>query len=85
MVPWRRHCGQWARVLCRLARTRRSIEGLLSVASDPVASDVVAFRDYLSSGAIDSEANPDSNLTENWPGEVQTAIARTQDFAAENC
>ena len=61
------------------------IEGLLAVAPDSVAADVAIFRDYLSSGAIDSESDPESNLTENWPDEVQTAIASTQTFAAENC
>ncbi len=61
------------------------IDGLLAVAPDSVTSDLATFRDYLSSGAIDSDANPDSNLTENWPSEVQSAIASTQAFAAENC
>jgi hypothetical protein len=62
-----------------------AIEGLLAVAPDSVVADVATFRDYLSSGAIDSDADPESNLTENWPDEVQTAIASTQTFAAENC
>lgn len=62
-----------------------AIEGLLAVAPESVRTDVGTFRDYLSSGAIDSEADPESNLTENWPDEVQTAIASTQTFAAENC
>jgi hypothetical protein len=61
------------------------IDGLLAVAPDSMTSDLVTFRDYLSSGVIDSDANPDSTMTENWPSEVQSAIASTQAFAAENC
>jgi hypothetical protein len=61
------------------------IDGLLAVAPVSATSDLATFRDYLSSGVIDSDANPDSNLTENWPSEVQSAIASTQAFAAENC
>lgn len=62
-----------------------AIEGLLAVAPGSVTADIATFRDYLSSGAIDSDADPESNLPENWPDEVQTAIASTQAFAAENC
>lgn len=61
------------------------IDGLLVAAPEPVAGELITFRDYISSGAIDSEGDPDSNLTENWPDEVQTAIANTQAFADENC
>jgi hypothetical protein len=52
-----------------------TIDGLLAVAPTSVTADLVIFRDYLSSGAIDSEADPESNVTENWPDDVQTAIA----------
>ena len=34
---------------------------------------------------VPTNADPESNLEENWPDEVQTAIASTQTFAAENC
>jgi len=34
---------------------------------------------------MNSKADPESNLTENWPGEVQDAAGSTQTFAAENC
>ncbi len=61
------------------------IEGLLVVAPDEVAADLRVFRDYISSGAIDSESDPESVQTENWPDDMQTAIANTQTFAAENC
>lgn len=40
------------------------IEGLAVVAPDPVRDDVDTFLDYLASGAIDSEADPESNLIE---------------------
>jgi hypothetical protein len=60
-------------------------DGLLAVAPAAVAADLAALRDYLASGAIDSDADPDSNLIENWPDDVQTAIANTEAFVAENC
>ncbi len=44
-----------------------------------------AVGDYVASGAINSEADPNSNLAENWPTDVQTAIANIQSFATENC
>jgi hypothetical protein len=54
------------------------INGLLAVAPDAARADVVIFRDYLSSGAIDSEGEPESNSIENWPADVQSASrART--------
>lgn len=61
------------------------IDGLLVVAPDPVTADLITFRAYVSSGVIDSEGDPESNLTENWPDEVQTAVTNTQTFAEENC
>ena len=61
------------------------MEGLLAVAPDPVTADLLVFRDYLSSGAIYSEADPESNQTKNWPDDVQTAIVNTQTFAADTC
>lgn len=60
-------------------------DGLLAVAPGSIAADVATLRDYLSSGAIDSEADPESNLIGNWPDEVQTAVASTETFVAENC
>ena len=60
-------------------------DGLLAVAPASVAADLAALRDYLASGAIDSDADPDSNLIENWPDDVQTAIANTEAFVAESC
>ena len=60
-------------------------DGLLAVAPGSIAADVATLRDYLSSGAIDSEADPESNLIGNWPDEVQAAVATTEAFVAENC
>jgi len=61
------------------------VERLLAVAPDSVSAELVIFRDYLSTGAIDSAADPESNLTENWPAEVQAAIGNVQTFGEENC
>lgn len=67
------------------ARHLADIDGLLAVAPDGVAADVTTFRDYVSSGAIDAEADPESTLTANWPDDVTAAITNTQTFAADNC
>ena len=61
------------------------VERLLAVAPDSVSAELVIFRDYLSSGVIDSAADPESNSTENWPAEVQAAIGNVQTFWEENC
>jgi hypothetical protein len=60
-------------------------DGLLAVAPAAIAADLAALREYLASGAIDSDADPDSNLIENWPDEVQTAITNMEAFVTENC
>ena len=61
------------------------VERLLAVAPAPIAADLSTFGDFVASGAIDSEADPDSNLVENWPADVQSAIADAQSFAEANC
>jgi len=61
------------------------IENLRTVALDAVSKDLSTFSDYLSSGAIDSQADPDSNLIENWPEDVQTAVEKIQAFGTETC
>jgi len=61
------------------------VERLLTVAPDSMSAELVIFRDYLSSGAIDSAADPESNSTENWPAEVQAAIGNVQTFGEDNC
>ncbi len=67
------------------AEHRADIEGLLAVSPSEVAGNVATFGDYVASGAINSEADPNSNLAENWPTDVQAAIANIQSYATENC
>jgi hypothetical protein len=61
------------------------IDTLLDVAPPGIAPDVTTFRDFVASGAIDTDSDPDSNLTANWPSEVRLAIDAIQDFATANC
>ncbi|MEM9517355.1 MAG: hypothetical protein AAGA42_21080 [Actinomycetota bacterium] len=61
------------------------IERLSSVAPADVAPSLATFLDFVASGAVDAAADPDSTLTENWPPNVQTAIADIQSFGAESC
>jgi hypothetical protein len=61
------------------------IERLLALAPEPIVGDLAVYRDFLDSGAIDSENDPDSNLFENWPNEVQAAVSAVQTLGAEQC
>jgi hypothetical protein len=60
------------------------IDGLAVVAPESVRRALVTYSEFLSSGAVDP-AKPDSNLTENWPTEVQTAIEQIVEFNADTC
>ncbi len=57
----------------------KDIEGLAAVAPTEVRSDVQTYRHFIASGAIAAD-EPDSNLTGNWPPEIQGAIARISDL-----
>lgn len=61
------------------------IQALANVAPTAVVADVERYQEYLTSGAIDSLADPDSNEFEYWPADVQSAVLGIQDFAASNC
>ena len=61
------------------------IESLLAVAPMDASDDLAIYRDYIASGAIDSNADPDSNLFDRWPADVQSAVLGVQAFGAENC
>lgn len=62
-----------------------AVQVILDVAPAGLENDLVIFRDYVASGAIDSQSDPDSNLTENWPTDVQDAVRRIFDFGNSNC
>jgi hypothetical protein len=40
--------------------------------------------DFLAEGGVDP-ADPDSNLTENWPADVQAAVAELTDYISTHC
>lgn len=61
------------------------VDRLIAVAPEPIVGDLTVYRDFLSSGAVDSENDPDSNLVENWPSEVQAAISVVQSLGSEEC
>ena len=56
------------------AEQEADIESLIEVAPDVVMAPLQTFAGFLASGAIVAD-DPDSKLVENWPPEVQTAIA----------
>ena len=58
---------------------------LLAVSPPSVSEDVSVFRDVLASGFIDSETDPASNETANWPDDVQAAVGDIRSFGAETC
>jgi hypothetical protein len=60
------------------------IEGLLEVSPAEVRDDVETYRDFIAAGGVDPE-DPDSNLTENWPPEVQEAVSAVVDYSSERC
>ena len=43
------------------------LNDLHAVAPTEVSNQLTAYRDYVASGAIDSESDPDSNLIDEWP------------------
>lgn len=60
------------------------IGALLAVSSAEIRGDVETFRDFLASGGVDPD-DPDTNLTENFPAEVQGAISRVVAYGDEHC
>ncbi|MFP4512747.1 MAG: hypothetical protein ACLFRV_07355 [Acidimicrobiales bacterium] len=60
------------------------VERLLAVSPPDIRSEVGRYRDFLASGAVSSD-DPDSNLFDNWPAEVQADITAVQDYRDGNC
>lgn len=54
------------------------------MAPESIRRAVATYSEFLASGAVDP-ADPDSNLTENWPTEVRTAIEQILEFNATTC
>lgn len=61
------------------------LQALARVSPAAIASELDAYAEFLSSGAIDPDNDPDSTLSENWPEDVQNAVGNIQDYAASNC
>lgn len=60
------------------------IQSLLGVAPADVMDPLTRFSAFLASGAVDP-ANPDSNLIDNWPPDVQIALEEIGAFNDFNC
>lgn len=61
------------------------IERLLTLAPDGLRGDLVLYRDFLQSGAVDALNDPESTTTANWPQDVQGAVANIQSSAGDMC
>jgi hypothetical protein len=62
----------------------RDVEGLAAVAPVEIRAEIGVLRDFLANGGVDP-ANPDSNLTENWPARIQAAVSKITDYIAAHC
>ncbi len=50
-----------------------------------IEADLNRYFEFLTSGAIDTDQDPDSDLVENWPEPVQEALANVEAFIETNC
>lgn len=66
------------------AQHRADVTSLVSVAPTelPAAADI--YRQFIASGRASTD-DPSSNLAEDWPPEVQAAIADIQAYIVANC
>jgi hypothetical protein len=62
----------------------RDVEGLAAVAPVEIRPELEILRDFLADGGVDP-ANPDSNLTENWPARIQAAVSKVTEYIAAHC
>lgn len=61
------------------------VETLQAAAPDELVDEFKTFRDFIASGVIDTESDPESNLSDEWPSEVQEAIETIQNYGFLNC
>ena len=66
------------------AQHLRDVEGLVAVAPDEIRPQLETLRRFLAGGGVDP-ADPDSNLTENWPADVRAAVNAVADYIAGQC
>ena len=62
----------------------RDVEGLAAAAPAEIRAELDVVRELLASGGVDP-ANPDSNLSETWPAEVQAAVGKVTEYIATHC
>lgn len=60
------------------------VERLAQVAPAVVADRIETYRAFLAGGSVDA-FDPDSQLTESWPADVQGAISEIVAFADSAC
>lgn len=60
------------------------IERLAAVAPAAVTDWIETYRRFLASGAVDP-TKPDTQMTENWPADVQQAIASITSYNGQHC
>ncbi len=66
------------------AEHRADADSLIGVAPEAVMEPLQTLAAFLSSGAIVPD-DPESNVVENWPPEVQTAIGEIAAFNDATC
>lgn len=59
------------------------LEALLAEAPEAIRPALETYSEFLSSGGVTDD--PDSNLVENWPAEVDDAAVASREFIATNC
>ncbi len=60
------------------------IESMQRIAPAELAPEFATYATFIASGAVDP-ADPESNVTENWPPGVQQAISEITTFISANC
>lgn len=57
---------------------------LEALAPDELKASLSTYREFLEGGGVDPE-DPESNVTSNWPAEVQTAVADLAEYGFISC
>lgn len=57
---------------------------LEAVAPDELKASLSTYREFLEGGGVDP-GEPESNVTSNWPADVQTAVADLAEYGFISC
>ena len=60
------------------------LDSLIAIASGRVRDDLVVVRTYIASGVV-TAADPQSNVIDNWPADVQASVAAIRQFRTARC